>query len=425
MISFLKKVWRDKRGNALIIAGAAMPLVVGSAGLATDTVQWVVWKRGLQRAADSAAFAGVYASAQESSVSDAVDADLDNNNKTGVTLATGYPQIAYPTSTDWTSGVRVTLAVQKRLGFSSMFMSAAPTITATATAAMVDDGVFCAGAMKKTGAAITIGGSSSVNLGCNAISNSTGTPAVSTNGNNYSFVAPMVAAAGSLPTAITGVTTLKPRHLPMKDPFASKYSTDVPPGVPCSNFNTHRTNLGTGANPNYHLSPGCYTSFAPNGNNTYTLDPGVYYLKDTSFVLNGSDTLIGSGVTIVLTGTTPGNVQTNGTSTVKLSAPTATNCGTYSGTNTCNYKNMLFIQSPSATADNNNTINGTNASNYDGAMYFPKGQITFNGNSGGMTKCAMVIAYTLNFSGNTNLQNNTTGCNAATTVPGKVVRLVG
>ena len=68
MISFLKKLWRNKRGNALVLAGAALPLIVGSAGLASDTIQWALWKRQIQRAADSAAMAGVYAIVQEKSV---------------------------------------------------------------------------------------------------------------------------------------------------------------------------------------------------------------------------------------------------------------------------------------------------------------------------------------------------------------------
>ena len=51
---------RSKRGNVLAIAGAALPLFIGAAGLATDTIQWTLWKRQLQRAADSAAIAGVY-----------------------------------------------------------------------------------------------------------------------------------------------------------------------------------------------------------------------------------------------------------------------------------------------------------------------------------------------------------------------------
>ena len=60
MIKAFKRLWNDKRGNVLIIAGAALPLLIGSAGLATDTIQWTLWKRQLQRAADSAAIAGVY-----------------------------------------------------------------------------------------------------------------------------------------------------------------------------------------------------------------------------------------------------------------------------------------------------------------------------------------------------------------------------
>src|SRR5437763_14739697 len=60
MIGFIRKLLKDRRGNVLAIACAAMPMVVGCAGLATDTIEWTLWKRQLQRAADSAAFAGVY-----------------------------------------------------------------------------------------------------------------------------------------------------------------------------------------------------------------------------------------------------------------------------------------------------------------------------------------------------------------------------
>jgi hypothetical protein len=192
----------------------------------------------------------------------------------------------------------------------------------------------------------------------------------------------------------------------------------------CNNFNTHKYNVGSGPTAVKHLSPGCFTSFAPNGSDTYYMDPGVYYLDSTNFALNGNDTLIGTGVTIVLTGTTPGNLQINGTSTVQISAPNASNCGTYGGVNTCNYKNMLFIQSPNAATNNGNTINGSNASTYDGALYFPSGQVSFTGTSGNMTKCLMVVANQVVFSGNTNLQNNTTGCVAATTFKGKAIRLI-
>src|SRR5947208_11495163 len=96
MISLFRKLWRNKRGNALVIAGAALPLLIGSAGLATDTMQWVLWKRQLQRAADSAAIAGAYARLGSAPVSSAVDKDLGEDNKLWVPLLAGYPAISQP-----------------------------------------------------------------------------------------------------------------------------------------------------------------------------------------------------------------------------------------------------------------------------------------------------------------------------------------
>ena len=92
MMSFFRRICRDRRGNALVIAGAALPLIIGSAGLASDTVQWVLWKRQLQRLADSGAIAGVYARVAGKSVgscasidtatyTDPVAYDIRTNNK--------------------------------------------------------------------------------------------------------------------------------------------------------------------------------------------------------------------------------------------------------------------------------------------------------------------------------------------------------
>src|SRR3990170_7407332 len=116
MRKLFRKLWNDERGNALIIAGAALPLVIGSAGLATDTIQWALWKRQLQRAADSAALAGVYAKVQNNSTQtaeQAVTADLSSNNNTGITLLGGFPLVTHPTNGSWTNGVRVELALQQ------------------------------------------------------------------------------------------------------------------------------------------------------------------------------------------------------------------------------------------------------------------------------------------------------------------------
>src|SRR5919112_2017737 len=83
MIQSIKSLWSDRRGNVLAITAAALPLIMGSAGLASDTIQWALWKRQLQRAADSAALAGVYdrvaSSGSTSTVSSTVSHDLSVN----------------------------------------------------------------------------------------------------------------------------------------------------------------------------------------------------------------------------------------------------------------------------------------------------------------------------------------------------------
>lgn len=419
----MKRLWKDKRGNAILIAGAALPVVVGAAGLATDTIQWAMWKRELQRTADSAAFAGVYAKAQSETVSTAVTADLaKGNNHTGVSLLSGYPSITFPTNTsNYTNAVSVELRIQKRLGFSSMFLANTPVIKATGVAAMVDSGSYCVW----TKDTIVIGGSSTTNMGCSAISNSSASPAVTTPGSAYSFTAPQVAAAGTLPSSITGVTSLAPHHFPLPDPFANKYSTSIPSG--CTEYTTNSPqatySTGTGQSKVTHLysyeTKGiCYggtNAFKFTGGN-YVLDPGTYYVDSANFDTTGGTVLSGTGVTIILTGSNPGSIQMNGTATINLSAPTST---------TSAYRNMLFIQSASAGLGNSSKIQGDANSKFDGSIYMPNGLVELTGSSSASTKCLMIASYQAKFTGNLNLQNDTTGCTNATTVPGKAIRLIG
>lgn len=416
MISFFKRLCMDRRGNVLAITAAALPLVIGSAGLASDTIQWSLWKRQLQRAADSAAFAGVYARFQDGSADTAVAGDLNNNNHLWVPLLSGYPQVTEPGDTStYTKTVQVRLAVQQELGFSSMFMMAAPIITVTARAAAVDSGEFCVVALENTNnSGIIVQGSSTVNLGCGMISNSLSTTAsVAVNGNGHTVTAEPVAGAGAVPD-INGVSNEQSYHLSQPDPYEGQYSTDVPAGETCTSMN-HPDKIESETGGVTTLRPGCYSGgngFKFTGGN-YHLQPGVYYLDGADFVANGG-TITGSEVTIVLTGSNPGQVTMNGNATVQLSAPT-------SGA----YKNMLLMQSPDASNVNNtNTFNGTATSSFDGSIYFPSQQVTFSGNTGAMTKCAMVVARRVEFAGNANIQNDTAGCTAASKVTGKVIRLI-
>jgi Flp pilus assembly protein TadG len=423
MIGFIKKLRRDRRGNVLAIAGATIPLVVGAAGLATDTIQWATWKRELQRAADSAAIAGVRAKVQGASTADlAVSNDWAKHNNTGISLVTGYPQIGYPTA--WSGAVQVTYAIQKRLSFSSMFLSAPPTITATATAALFDDGKYCVVALESgSTAGITIGGSANVNLGCGVISNSISVDdSIDTNGSSYTLNAEPVAASGGLDVASLeahGAADVQPYHMPQQDPYAGEYDTSIPPSQTCrNNLNASGARDGAGK-----INPGCYNNFnLSNGLNE--LNPGVYYLNNTGITMNGNEILRGNGVTIILTGTDPGSVSVNGNSIIDLVAPNDGNCGVFGGVNSCDFKNMLMIQSANADSANANLINGNNGSNLDGAIYFPKGTMTFTGSSTAATQCAMIVSLRVDFQGNNEIQNDTSTCESNDQIDGQTVRLV-
>src|SRR3954465_12266678 len=134
MISFFGKLMRSKRGNVLAIAAAGLPLFIGAAGLATEPIQGTLWKRQLQRAADSAAIAGVYnreanngltTGATNGTATDtAVAHDLTINLHTFFSLKSGYPTMAYPADSGAkTNQVTVTIAIQQRLSFSSLFLT--------------------------------------------------------------------------------------------------------------------------------------------------------------------------------------------------------------------------------------------------------------------------------------------------------------
>ena len=430
MRKLFKKLWNDERGNALIIFGASLPMIMGAAGLASDTIQWTLWKRQLQRAADSAAFAGVYAQSQGNAgmtAAQAVANDLTKNNTTQITLMSGYPQIAYPTGTGYTDAVQVTLAVQKTLGFSSLFMSTPPTITTSATAALVQGDKYCVVALAPTGSALIIGGNANVDMGCGAISNSTDPiESVGINGNSHHFAADPVAGVGGIEGTVNGSPNLEPYAIKMDDPYAS-LSTTVPSSLTCSNFNdadhyvpTTSTGNGNGNGngggntTSTTLKPGCYNSFNPT-NGTWTLTPGTYYLNNTNLSLDGPVNLVGDGVTIVLTGTDPGTITMSGGSTINLTAPTSGD-----------FPNMVLVQSANADPGNNNIINGGAGTALDGAIYFPNGDLTFSGDNAGAFQCAMIVGYTVEFTGSTEIQNDLTpaDCDADTQAQHVKIRLI-
>jgi len=430
MISFFRKLWRDKRGNALVIAAAALPLVIGSAGLASDTIEWALWKRQLQRAADSAAFAGVYAKIQSAGVSDAVNRDLTYNSHIGIstTTVTSNP----PTSGSYTSdqyAVNVALSASKRLSFSGMFMSFTPTIRASATATIVPSGQYCVVSLENTSTTgITATGSATVNLGCGMITNSTSlTAAVATGSSNVT--ASPIAAVGGIPASTHwgSGTVLQPFTLAEPDPFASV----PPPTFPTASCPNYRVNANTS---DVFDATDARTTGLPSG--TYcigsaTLQGTVTFPANSTIILDGGGLSIGSqanvscsGCTFVLSSRTAdsnpssiGNADFNGGATLNLTAP-----------DTGTYKGLIIYQDRRAqdgtNANQTSNINGNSSSFFQGGFYFPSQQVTFNGDAGMTTNCIQLVARRVSYSGNMSINNSCPANSGSHAFDGKKVRLV-
>jgi hypothetical protein len=414
MRKLFRKLWNDDRGNALILAAAALPLVIGSAGLASDTIQWTLWKRQLQRAADSSALAGVYAKVQNNSgqtAAQAVDADLLDNNHTNITLLGGYPEVTYPTGTGWLNGVKVKLALQKKLGFSSVFMAEPPVITAEATAATIATGVYCVVSLEETSATgITATGNGSIDLGCGMITNSTSITAAIATGSSDVHATPIAAVGYIKESENWNDAELLPLAVKQEDPFANVNPTTA--GCPGAQ-------LKVNANQTETVSPGCYSSINFAGDVT---------MADGTYIIDGGDLTIGSqakvncnSCTFVLTNsasgdTAPiGSVTINGGADINLSAPGG---GTY--------KDILFYQDRRAswTGGNVNKINGDSGSTFKGAFYFPSQQLQINGTAGLTFDCGRFVARKVEFAGDGSLTNTCPGGYGDGSIMGKHVRLV-
>ena len=452
MRRLIRKLWNDDRGNALIIAGAALPLLVGSAGLATDTIHWTLWKRELQRAADSAAIAGVYERLDTNSietVDTAVDHDIDLNHHTGeiggnaLDLAPTYPKVTFPADAgDKVKQVKVELAVRKVLPFSALFMSEAPLIRAEATAASVPGSEeFCVVSLetnaKNTG--ILISGNAGISMDCSFMSNSPSANSAYAKGSAEVYAKSVAAVGGIQESTNWHVDSYDPYSPAVADPFANV--TPSPSDMKCAgrwktqgakttwenevldentNFDNARDSNGNKAN--------CWTSMSVSPSGTLNI-PNNY----GPIFINGGDAFIQgnlncTGCTIVLTNksTSPtatiGQFKVNADAHINITAPT----DGY-------YKGIAIYQDRRApsSASTVNKINGNSDSKITGALYFPNQELQYNGTGNTAGTCTLFVSRRIDFSGNSvtlNKFKNAEECKG-TGLPmvegGRLVRLVG
>ena len=386
----------------LVMSAVAMPVMIGATGLALDSVQWMLWQRQLQQVADAGAIAGAYAWAQGDNVSSAAGFAVDEDEHIAFLSA--------PTVSQATVGTqrRVTVAVsaQKALPFSGMFLSTAPVLSRTSTAALIRDGNFCVLALGQHAATgISTSGNASINLKCGMASNADGDESITAGGSSRVEAEPFLAVGGITggSTRLVSETPPQAYGVPLKDPYADR-TNPVLPGDCSSRPNSYSPKK----NEVVPLTPGCFSGLSLSGQGTVELDTGIYYIDGGELSFGSQITVNGTGVVFVLTsstaatnGTSVATLNANAGATLNLSAPAANATGELA-----NYRGIVIFQDRRAASGVVNKINGHAEISLDGSIYMPKQHLEYSGGAGVGTKCVQIVSDSITFTGNSSLGND-------------------
>ena len=376
-------ICRGTSANVATIFALCLPIVLGAAGFGVETSYWYYNSLRLQATADAAAYAGALEQISGSDTPTIIGAATQSAATNGLgsgTIVVNTPPASGPNTAK--KAVEVIVSQNLDRMFTSIFTQSQVPEQARAVALITNASKSCMTALDPTASqAVLFSGNTSVKVtGCVVMSNSIATDAIKLQGSAALQVDCLISAGGV--SLSNPATTICPapitQALPVADPFA-----DLP--TPAASNPCQNTNKST-------LKPGTYCS-GLSLSGSVTLQPGVYVVQG-NLKINANAAVTGSGVTIFMAGSS--TVSINGNASVQLSAPTS---GTYSG--------VLFY-GDRAGSSASSTFNGTADSLLTGAIYFPRQQISYLGNFSGNGGCTQVVADTIQWSGNSTINQDCT-----------------
>ena len=402
---------RDRSGTVAVMVGLMSTTLVGIVGLSVDVGDWYFTRRAMQSAADAAAIGGGVELLDGASSGTVQTAATDDALLNGFGTSNGTTVDVSVSS----ESVSVTLSKPANLLFSSLFLSAAPTITVSAQAGLVDGTQPVCALMTGSSApdALYVSGNGIINAtGCSMVVDSTSTSAINVTGNGQIDTSSICTPGGYTSGNNAKFSPTPTTCAAMTDPLASL--------TPPSNVNAacQYTNASYGGNSQTTISPGVYCGgITIQANAKVTFQSGVYILRNGGFSAGSNAVVTGSGVGIYMTGTGT-NVQlsqddltVSGNAQVTISAPTT---GSMAG--------IAIYQDHSApTGDITNTISGNGNINFTGLLYFGNQNVTITGNGtqDGTAPFTSIIANSLTYSGNARLDFNSSYQNTSVpSVPG-------
>ena len=364
-----------------VLVALALPVLVGSMGLAAETSYWYVHQRGMQNAADAAAIAaatnGTSTYAAEAQAVAARDGFQNGSGNVTVT-ASIPPGCTANCLYTVTVSDKVPLFLSQVVGYKGTGGKGTTTLAATAVAQNGAAYPYCILALSGSVATdlVSHGGPKANLNGCNIMSDSSAT----CTGHNLG------AAVGDAHGTNNGCGIIQNSNMPMvKDPYA--YLAPNIPADTCGGSYPQEPFVP----PSKNQWSGTYTLSGYDvvcgdqqlTGNTYINAPSnaVLVIENGQLDTNGFlfQTTAGSGLTVVFTGAPnngsyqhvpSNNVPTNGT--LDIAAPTS---GPWSG--------MALYQDPNLNDISNNldiTYKG-NSPTWDisGMVYLPNSSVTFSG----------------------------------------------
>lgn len=439
---------RDRRGVTAVVTAMALTSLLGMAGLVVEVGNWYVVRRQMQAAADLAAVAGALDLDKRRSAGAAVDAAKSVTSRSGFVHGSGGNTVSAEADPG-TGRVTVTVArpetsrlIGAALRAANFSQSAATkTISARAVAQVVPAGA--------TPCVLTLVGSIYVNnnadliaSGCSLASNSAERDAfdlkngngkgrleaahIVTHGGCEGCVEAMESGKLKLPAGVV------PTSYASKTTTAYAYLNDSwsPPASATSNCRA-QPEAGKGTKQ-IQLSPGCYDKIDIKPSEEATMEPGVYYIHDGSFVVKGTLTCPTCtperGVSIVMVGKnggTPGQLDISAQATIRLNAsrqadPALDGVLIYS-------HDPNGHQSGNGGGRNDLDFNAGSNVRLDGAVISFTSRLRFTGGAAtDANSCTLFVVASMELKGNASLNLAAAGCSlyATKTPTPRIARLM-
>ncbi len=431
MLKPLHAFARDQRGAAAIVMGVAIPVVLGGLAFGSEVAFWEFEKRGLQNEADTSAFAAgtqvrsgktndeitaaaVYVAEQSGFDGGLANIAVEHPPATAPMTATGVN----PNGNNAYVYVTLNQTIDRR--FTKFFASDdTVSFSASAIAQIASGRPACVLALHPSASdAISTGGSTTLALnGCDIAANSISPSAIAANGNGSSVTADCISAVGDVSVNNTYHLTC-PQPISNGPVTADPYKDRaIPAAAACTSTNTlaQFPNQGGGSIRCYTGSSGGVTV----SNNATLASNTTYVFRNTgsnalTWRINGNRTVTGSAVTLIFEG--KWNVLMNGTSSLRITAPT-----------TGNYKGLALFGDRNSEVDMD--LSGNNNGKIVGAIYSgnKNSDITFTGSSLTYSsgECSQVIGGAVRFSGNSDFSTDCSASGTTAIQAGQSIKIVG